>query len=160
MVSANALSYESPTLPVDLVLRTVELILKKRHTGKVSNSTVNRTLEIVRVILRKAAYEWEWIDKAPKVRMLPKPERRIRWLTQERAQRLIQELPEHLAALVRFSLETGLRQRTVTYMEWSQVDLVRRCAWIHPDQAKAKCVCCFLNLDVFEISRTLMVKLI
>jgi len=26
----------------------------------------------------------------------------------------------------------------VTRLEWSQVDLTRRVAWIHPDQAKAK----------------------
>ncbi len=116
----------------------LERILKARKAGGVSNSTVNRTLEVVRAILRRAAYEWEWIDRAPKVRMLPKPERRIRWLTLEEAQRLINELPTHLAALVLFSLVTGLRQRNVTYLEWSQVDIVRRTAWIHPDQAKAK----------------------
>jgi integrase len=43
-----------------------------------------------------------------------------------------------LVALVRFSLETGLRQANVTGLQWSQVDLIRRCAWIHPDQAKAR----------------------
>ena len=47
-------------------------------------------------------------------------------------------LPPHQAALVRFSLATGLRERNVTRLEWSQVDLTRRVAWIHPDQAKAK----------------------
>ena len=40
--------------------------------------------------------------------------------------------------MVQFSLETGLRQANVTGLQWSQVDLVRRCAWIHPDQAKAR----------------------
>ncbi|MBI1731878.1 MAG: site-specific integrase, partial [Gammaproteobacteria bacterium] len=47
------------------------------------------------------------------------------------------ELPEHLAAMVRFSLATGLRQKNVTHLDWSQVDTARRCAWIHADQAKA-----------------------
>src|SRR5260370_432683 len=40
--------------------------------------------------------------------------------------------------MARFSLETGLRQANVTGLQWSQVDLARRCAWIHPDQAKAR----------------------
>jgi len=40
--------------------------------------------------------------------------------------------------MVRFSLTTGLRKANVTGLEWSQVDLARRAAWIHPDQAKAK----------------------
>jgi integrase len=40
--------------------------------------------------------------------------------------------------LVTFSLATGLRRGNVTGLQWSQVDLVRRLAWIHPDQAKAR----------------------
>ena len=59
-------------------------------------------------------------------------------VTREQADKLITCLPEHLAAMVRFSLETGLRKSNVTGMQWSQVDIVRRFAWIHPDQAKAR----------------------
>lgn len=70
--------------------------------------------------------------------MLPEPKKRVRWLTREEAERLIAELPEHLKAVVRFSLETGLRQSNVTGLTWDQVDIERSCAWIHPDQAKAK----------------------
>lgn len=40
--------------------------------------------------------------------------------------------------MARFALETGLRRSNVTGLQWSQVDIVRRVAWIHPDQAKAK----------------------
>lgn len=109
----------------------------KRDEG-VKNTSVNRLLEVIRAILRKAAYEWEWLDRAPLIRMLPEPTRRIRWITREEAERLMAELPEHLAAMVRFSLETGLRKANVTGLEWSQVDLVRRTTWIHPDQAKAR----------------------
>lgn len=54
------------------------------------------------------------------------------------ATRLLAELPEHLQAMVRFSLETGLRKANVIGLLWSQVDLGRRCAWVHPDQAKAR----------------------
>jgi integrase len=50
---------------------------------------------------------------------------------------LIQELPQHLADMVTFSLATGLRRSNVTNLEWSQVDLQRNVAWIHGDQAKA-----------------------
>lgn len=41
-------------------------------------------------------------------------------------------------AMARFSLETDLRRANATGLEWSQLNLVRRTAWIHPDQAKAK----------------------
>ncbi len=108
----------------------------KLKTG-VKPATVNRMLEVVRAILNRAVREWEWLDKAPFVRMLKEPKRRIRWLTADEAQRLISILPSHLAAMVRFSLATGLRESNVTGLEWNQVDLTRRVAWIHADQAKA-----------------------
>ena len=116
----------------------LDRVMEARLSKGVSNATVNRTMEVIRSILRKAANEWDWIDRAPAVRMLREPKRRIRWLTHEEAQRLIEELPEHLAEMARFSLSTGLRKANVTGLEWSQVDLQRRVAWVHPDQAKGR----------------------
>ena len=117
-------------------------LLDRIHSARAAegaaNSTVNRTMEVVRAVLRRAANEWDWLDKVPRIRMLPEPSRRVRWLTRAEAGRLIAELPDHLAAMVQFSLETGLRRANVTGLEWSQVDLARRTAWIHPDQAKAR----------------------
>jgi len=69
---------------------------------------------------------------------MPEPQGRIRWLTHAEADRLIRELPEHLKYLVRFALATGLRESNITGLEWSQVDLQRKCAWVHGDQAKGK----------------------
>ena len=103
-----------------------------------SNATVNRTLELVRAILRKCVREWEWLERAPSVRMLKEPSRRVRFLTREEADRLLAELPEHMADMAAFSLATGLRAANVTGLQWEQVDLARRLAWIHPDQAKAR----------------------
>ncbi len=81
------------------------------------------------------------VDKVPKVKLLPGREHRPRWITREQAERLLAGLGKnapHLAALVRFSLATGLRQRNVTELQWSQVDMRRRYAWIHADQAKGR----------------------
>ncbi len=39
--------------------------------------------------------------------------------------------------MAQFALMTGLRQRNVSYLRWNQVDMARRVAWIHPDEAKA-----------------------
>ncbi len=60
------------------------------------------------------------------------------YVTREEADRLLANLPPHLASMAAFSLATGLRRFNVTGMQWSQVDLVRRVAWIHPDLAKAR----------------------
>jgi integrase len=95
-------------------------------------------LEVVRAILRKAEREWCWLDKAPAIRMRQEDTKRIRWLTREEAARLIQELPTHLADLARFSLTTGLRKSNVTNLQWCDVNLARRHALIHPDEAKTK----------------------
>jgi integrase len=38
--------------------------------------------------------------------------------------------------MAEFTLATGLRENNVLRLDWSQVDLKRRVAWIHPDQAK------------------------
>lgn len=37
-----------------------------------------------------------------------------------------------------FSLESGLRAANVTGLRWSAVDLNRKLAWLHPDEAKAR----------------------
>jgi integrase len=132
----------------------VDHILDARLAEGVSNATVNRTLEVLRAILRKCVHEWEWLDRAPRVRMLKEPSRRIRFLTRAEARRLLGELPEHLSEMAAFSLATGLRKSNVTGLQWTQVDLVRRLAWIHPDQAKArKAIAVPLNAEAVLIIR-------
>ncbi|WP_256207602.1 tyrosine-type recombinase/integrase [Nitrosomonas marina] len=100
-------------------------------------ATANRLLALIRSIFRRAALEWEWIDKVPTIKLYREPKRRIRYLSIEEANKLLQELPVHLADIVQFSLATGLRRANVTKLEWSQVDMQRNVAWIHGDQAKA-----------------------
>jgi len=109
----------------------------KKLGRNVSAGTVNRVIGVLKAVLN-AAVEWEWIDRVPRTKKTKIVSRRIRWLTLAEAERLLGELPTHLADMAQFSLETGLRRSNVTGLQWSQVDLVRRVAWIHPDQAKAR----------------------
>ncbi len=121
-----------------------------------SKSTANRYLSLLRAILRRATYEWEWLDKAPKVRMFRVTDRRVRWLTHQQAKDLLDALPIHQRNMAHFGLATGLRQRNVCRMEWSQVDLDRSIAWIHPDQAKSKkAIAVPLNEDALKIIKSL-----
>ena len=86
--------------------------------------------------------------------MLKEPTRRVRFLTREEADKLLAVLPEHLRDIAAFSLATGLRRSNVTGLQWTQVDLVRRLAWIHPDQAKArKAIAVPLNPEAVLIIR-------
>jgi integrase len=104
----------------------------------VKPATVNRVMEVLRAILRKCADEWEWIDRAPKVRMLKEPLRRIRYLSREEARRLLGCLPPHMADMAAFALSTGLRRANVTGLRWDQVDMENRRALVHPDEAKTR----------------------
>lgn len=138
----------------DINRSMIDRMTDARVAEGVSNASVNRMLEVVRAVLRRSVNQWEWLDKAPLVRMLKEPTRRVRFLTREEAKRLLSELPEHLADMAAFSLATGLRRSNVTGLMWTQVDLVRRLAWIHPDQAKArKAIAVPLNAEAVVIIR-------
>lgn len=137
----------------------IEAIKQAKLATKVANATVNRMLAVLRAILNRAVKDWEWIDKAPHVRLLPEAQGRVRWLTFTEASQLIAELPEHLALMARFTLATGLRAGNVSHLEWSQVDMQRRCAWIHADQAKGKrAISVPLNDDALAIIRSQLGK--
>ena len=132
-------------------------LLDEIQEAKVKTSTratTNRYMGHIRAVLRRAANDWEWLDKSPKVPMYPISNKRIRWITPNEAERLLSLLPEHQADMARFALSTGLRQRNVCRLEWSQIDMQRKVAWIHPDQAKArKAIGVPLNSSAIEVLR-------
>ena len=133
----------------DLVEKIIADKLKHATPGR-----ANRITALIRAVLRKAEREWGWIDKAPSIRRLKEDNKRIRWITRQEVERLYGELPAHLEAMVRFSLSTGLRESNVTGLEWSQIDMRRKVAWIHPDQAKAKkAIGIPLNADAIQVIR-------
>lgn len=101
-----------------------------------SRFTANRYLALVRAVTRRAAGPWQWIEKAPAVTLYPEAKRRLRWLKKAEAIRLLDALPTHQRQLTRFALATGLRQANVLTLQWSAVDLARRTAWVHADEAK------------------------
>jgi integrase len=129
-------------------------ITEAKRADGCSNETVNRTLALIRATLRKCARDWEWLDRAPAVQLLKEPTRRIRFLNRHQARTLLRELPPHLQAMANFTLATGLRAANVTRLTWEQVDLSRKLAWVHPDQAKArKAIAVPLNDTAMQVVR-------
>jgi len=124
-------------LQLSQVTRDVIDAIADRKARLTSRSTANRYLALIRSILRRARDDWNWLDSIPKVRLFREPKGRVRFLSPEEARRLLNELPVHLRDMAQFALATGLRQRNVSFLQWEQVDMARRVAWIHPDQAKA-----------------------
>lgn len=112
---------------------------RSKKPRKVSRATKNKYLATIRIMFRMAAEKWEWLDRAPKLEDLAVANRRIRWITKAEAQRLLSTItPEWLRDVAALGFATGLRRANLLCLEWSQVDLTNRRAWIHPDQAKAR----------------------
>ncbi|WP_425335165.1 site-specific integrase [Pectobacterium aroidearum] len=102
----------------------------------ISESTKYSFQAFMRSLLRIAANEWGWLNSVPVVKARQPRNKRIRWLTHDEARQLIDALPAHLKPVVTFALATGLRRSNILDLEWSQVDMQRRMAWIHPENAK------------------------
>jgi len=119
----------------DVTLDVIDRV-KAAKLKEASKATTNRYLALVRAILIRARDEWEWVDKVPKVKLFKETNSRERSLTVEQAKRLLDELPEHQREVVLFALATGLRQRNVLRLEWGQINLEQRHAWIHGWQSK------------------------
>lgn len=120
----------------EITLDVIDRIRTAKLKEKATKPTVNRYLALIRSILIRARDEWEWIDKVPKVRLFKEAAGRERSLTQEQAQRLLDELPEHQRDVVLFALFTGLRQGNVLKLEWAQVNLKLRHAHVLGTQSK------------------------
>jgi integrase len=128
--------------------------VKSERLKTVSKSTVNRYLAVVRSILLRARDEWEWIDKAPKVKLFREPPGRERSITVGQAEALLRELPAHQRDVVLFTLATGLRQSNVLRLEWSHVNLESGHAWVDADQSKnRRPIAVPLNLKALEVLR-------
>jgi len=92
----------------------------------VKNATINRTLEVVRTTVIRAARVWRedgkpWLTTAPLIEMLDeKAQKRkpypIQWSEQAK---LLLRLPGHLQETVEFAVNTGARDENVCGLQWS-----------------------------------------
>jgi integrase len=119
-------------------VRTAEAAKRGRNRSD-GRSTANRFMAMLRVVLRKAHREWDWLDKVPPILMVREEKREPRFLTPPQAAALLKELAPwpHLKALAEFSLETGLRMRNATGLTWPQVDVRRKLLIVPAARAKA-----------------------
>ncbi|MCP1469575.1 integrase [Sphingobium sp. OAS761] len=98
---------------------------------KATDATRNRYMALIRAIFRKAQREWEWIDQIPAFKAYGEGSKiRVRHLTHEQAEALLEALPDHQREVVLFALTTGLRQGNILGLTWDRVDMARRMATI------------------------------
>ncbi|HBT3381437.1 TPA: site-specific integrase [Klebsiella aerogenes] len=103
----------------------------------VTTSTKAKHLALMKAILRAAERDWKWLEKSPVIKIPSVRNKRVRWLEHEEAKRLIDECPEPLKSVVKFALATGLRRSNIINLEWQQIDMQRRVAWVNPEDSKS-----------------------
>lgn len=112
-------------------------------------------LAFIKSLLRAAEREWQWLDRAPIIKVNQPKNKRIRWLEPHEAIRLINECPEPLKSVVQFALATGLRRSNIINLEWQQIDMQRRVAWINPENSKSgKAIGVALNDTACQVLRS------
>ncbi|MBI5641551.1 MAG: tyrosine-type recombinase/integrase [Nitrospirae bacterium] len=90
-------------------------------------ATVNRLIAVISHMFTKAV-DWEIMDKAVassiRVKMLPENNRRLRYLSKEECQGLINACEPHLRPIVITALNTGMRRGEILGLRWdTHIDL-------------------------------------
>lgn len=131
------------TVPMrDVCNDVVEDFKLDRQCEGVKNSTINRSLEVVRTTVIRAARVWRddgkpWLSTAPLIEMLDeKAQKRSPYpITWSEQAKLLMRLPGHLQQMVEFSVNTGARDSNVCGLRWEwevPVPDIKRSVFIIP----------------------------
>ena len=125
--------------------RTLEPFVADRLAAGVTATTINRSLEVVRTILNRAARSYRddegrpWLDALPPlITMLPETPRLPYPITWEEQDRLFPKLSARLGRMALFAVNTGLRESNVCGLEWAWevgVPEVDRSVFVIPPEA-------------------------
>jgi integrase len=90
-------------------------------------ATVNRLLATLKHMITKAV-EWDMVEeetlkRVRKVESLEENNKRLRYLTKEECQNLINACDKHLKPIVICALNTGMRKSEILNLKWDNVDL-------------------------------------
>jgi len=113
-------------LPVEKVhLGSLQSFIKDRRQQGIKTKSINLALSVVRRILNLAARLWRdgngmtWLDTPPLIQMLPVTDARPPYpLSWEEQRTLFKALPDHLARMALFKVNTGCREQEVCQLRW------------------------------------------
>ena len=104
---------------------TLEPFIAARRKEGVKNKTINLALGVVRRVLNLAARLWRdgngltWLETAPLIQMLPTTDARKPYpLSWDEQRALFKALPDHLAIMCLFKVNTGCREQEVCRLRW------------------------------------------
>ena len=101
-------------MPLDKIHRgTLQPWIEHRYQEGAAAGTINHGLKVVRRILNLASSEWidefgmTWLQGAPKIKLLPDTNKRKPYpMSWDEQTRLFQALPDHLAQMALFAVNT------------------------------------------------------
>lgn len=124
---------------------TLQSFIAARKASGVTATTINRSLEVVRTILTRAARSYRdddgrpWLETMPPlISMLPETPRAPYPITWDEQDRLFSKLPARLARMVLFAVNTGLRESNVCGLDWTwevRVPEIDRSVFVIPPEA-------------------------
>ncbi|MDH4083481.1 MAG: tyrosine-type recombinase/integrase [Nitrospira sp.] len=99
----------------------------QRRMEHAAPATINKELQLVRHAFNLAMREWEWCRENPMHRVSMEPVRNEvdRWLAANEEKRLLAASSPWLQEIIRFALNTGMRQGEILNLLWQDVDFTR-----------------------------------
>jgi len=104
---------------------TLQTFIEDRKRAGWKKRTINYALQVVRRILNLAAGEWmddqglTWLAHAPKIKLFKEDDKSEPYpLSWDEQLRLFNELPEYLAKMALFKVNTGCRDQEVCTLRW------------------------------------------
>jgi integrase len=115
------------------VLREISAskILEVRSTMGLAPSTTNAYVSHLSSVLTACVQQWDWLYQSPafRVKRLPEPKGRARFLDDTERECLLQACKQsrspHLFVTVMLALATGARYRELLRLRWADIDFVR-----------------------------------
>jgi integrase len=90
-------------------------------------ATVNKHISILKAMIKKAVdwnmVEEETLKRVRRVKLLTENNKRLRYLSKEECQSLINACDQHLRPVVITALNTGARKEEILSLKWDNVDL-------------------------------------
>lgn len=120
------------------------MLLEQYQTNRLNKvnkpATANRLLATISHMFTKAV-EWDMVEentlnRTRKVKLLPENNRRLRYLSIEGCQRLINSCDIHLKPIVITTLNTGMKKDEILWLRWDNVDLNAGFILLNQDQTK------------------------